>query len=457
MKKIYSYLLLLMMLPIVAMMQSCDEEEIVFESDIPRFELRGDRILLEALVPSNTPVGDEMYIVGAINGGDVDAVVGNPVWQLEKAADYDYRYGIYLDPATFAEGTSLADGYYIYSASQREERTLKGDSVMHSADAGLGERITINVNRWASYFSAEEAPVHDGYAIYVIDNSGYDALALYAYGDGEIFGVWPGILPTGTEVVDGTEYIYFDAGEANSGMSVNLIFNNNNNGSQLADFPVVLDRDYYLELTPDGVVEIDQSATIEHDGYAIFFEDLTGWDALYMYAWVDGNPSICGEWPGVTPTGEVTINGVNYKYFDTGAANVGQVFSSDKYFWGRPSNAGDGYDAASSAGSNKGPTNEEYLAEVETRIDSFLVHHPYLQRKDVPAEMVTASASGLDPHITPQSAYIQVKRVAEARGMSEDSVKAIVDGAVEKPLLNMFGPAKVNVLKLNVALDKVQK
>lgn len=139
-----------------------------------------------------------------------------------------------------------------------------------------------------------------------------------------------------------------------------------------------------------------------------------------------------------------------------GAANVGQVFSSDKYFWGRPSNAGDGYDAASSAGSNKGPTNEEYLAEVETRIDSFLVHHPYLQRKDVPAEMVTASASGLDPHITPQSAYIQVKRVAEARGMSEDSVKVIVDGAVEKPLLNMFGPAKVNVLKLNVALDKAQ-
>lgn len=140
-----------------------------------------------------------------------------------------------------------------------------------------------------------------------------------------------------------------------------------------------------------------------------------------------------------------------------GAVNVGQVFSSDKYFWGRPSNAGDGYDAASSAGSNKGPTNEEYLAEVETRIDSFLIHHPYLQRKDVPAEMVTASASGLDPHITPQSAYIQVKRVAEARGMSEDSVKAIVDDAVEKPLLNMFGPAKVNVLKLNVALDKAQK
>ena len=93
------------------------------------------------------------------------------------------------------------------------------------------------------------------------------------------------------------------------------------------------------------------------------------------------------------------------------------MFTEDIYFWGRPSCAGDGYDASSSAGSNKGPANEEYLAEVEARIDTFLLHHPYLQRKEVPAEMVTASASGLDPDITPVSAYVQVKRVAEARGM----------------------------------------
>ena len=131
-----------------------------------------------------------------------------------------------------------------------------------------------------------------------------------------------------------------------------------------------------------------------------------------------------------------------------GAANVGQMFTEDIYFWGRPSCAGDGYDASSSAGSNKGPTNEEYLAEVEARIDTFLLHHPYLQRKEVPAEMVTASASGLDPDITPVSAYVQVKRVAEARGMAE------VDKAVEKPLLGLFGTAKVNVLKLNIALEK---
>lgn len=137
-----------------------------------------------------------------------------------------------------------------------------------------------------------------------------------------------------------------------------------------------------------------------------------------------------------------------------GAANVGQVFTQDTYFWGRPSCAGDGYDATSSSGSNKGPSNEEYLAEVETRIDSFLVHHPYLKRSEVPAEMVTASASGLDPHISPKAAFAQAQRVAEARHMSLDKVMAIVSQHVESPLLGLFGPKTVNVLKLNVALEK---
>lgn len=140
-----------------------------------------------------------------------------------------------------------------------------------------------------------------------------------------------------------------------------------------------------------------------------------------------------------------------------GAANVGQMFTKDIYFWGRPSAAGDGYDASSSSGSNKGPTNEEYLAEVEARVDTFLVHHPYLSREEVPAEMVTASGSGLDPDITPAGAYVQVKRVASARGMSEAAVKVIVDKTVEKPLLGLFGTEKVNVLKLNIALEEANR
>lgn len=148
----------------------------------------------------------------------------------------------------------------------------------------------------------------------------------------------------------------------------------------------------------------------------------------------------------------ITLNGKV-----VGAANVGQMFTQDIYFWGRPSNAGDGYDATSSSGSNKGPTNAEYLAEVEARIDTFLVHHPYLSRKEVPAEMVTASASGLDPDITAACAYVQVKRVAQARGLDEADVKVIVDKAVVKPLLGLFGTEKVNVLKLNVALEEAKK
>lgn len=138
-----------------------------------------------------------------------------------------------------------------------------------------------------------------------------------------------------------------------------------------------------------------------------------------------------------------------------GAANVGQQFTQDIYFWGRPSCAGDGYDAASSGGSNKGPTNLEYLAEVEARIDTFLVHHPYLQRKDVPAEMVTASGSGLDPDITPQCARVQVKRVAAARGMSEQQVADLVEKSIQSPFLGLFGTEKVNVLKLNIALEEL--
>ena len=164
--------------------------------------------------------------------------------------------------------------------------------------------------------------------------------------------------------------------------------------------------------------------------------------ALWLFAKVAG--------PGKGNAETVELNGIV-----VGAANVGQQFTKDIYFWGRPSCAGDGYDAANSCGSNKGPTNPEYLAEVETRLDSFLVHHPYLKREDVPAEMVTASGSGLDPDITPQSARIQVKRVADARKINEHLVANLVEKSIERPLLGLFGPAKVNVLKLNVALDKL--
>lgn len=150
--------------------------------------------------------------------------------------------------------------------------------------------------------------------------------------------------------------------------------------------------------------------------------------------------------------GEAQVVELNGKV--VGAANVGQMFTDSIYFWGRPSAVD--YNGGGSGGSNKGTNNPEYLAEVEARINAFLKAHPYLKRKDVPAEMVTASGSGLDPDISPRGAEVQIRRVAEARGMSEDQVRKIVERTIQKPWLGLFGTYKINVLKLNVALDEAQ-
>jgi K+-transporting ATPase ATPase C chain len=134
-----------------------------------------------------------------------------------------------------------------------------------------------------------------------------------------------------------------------------------------------------------------------------------------------------------------------------GYALEGQSFTRDDYFWSRPSAVN--YNAAGSAGSNKGPSNPDYLKDVQAHIDSFLVHNPGVKKEDIPAELVTYSGSGLDPDISPAGARVQVKRVAKARNMSEEQLNALVDRYTDRPLLGMFGPEKVNVLKLNVALD----
>lgn len=132
-----------------------------------------------------------------------------------------------------------------------------------------------------------------------------------------------------------------------------------------------------------------------------------------------------------------------------GASNVGQQFSDSTHFWSRPSAVD--YNGSGSGGSNKGNTNPEYLADVEVRITDFLAAHPYLSRSEVPSEMVTASASGLDPHISYAAAVAQAPRVAAARGITALQVMSIVEEQQSKPIA---GPAFINVLKLNIALDE---
>ena len=149
-----------------------------------------------------------------------------------------------------------------------------------------------------------------------------------------------------------------------------------------------------------------------------------------------------GGGKGVT----VTVNGKVVGY-----ERIGQKFAEDRYFWGRPSAVE--YNAAGSAGSNKGPSNPDYLQLVQDRIDSFLVHNPGVKREQIPADLVTASGSGLDPNISPAAAYIQAKRIAAVRGLPESTVTALVNAHVEK---SMLGPAVVHVLKLNIELDKIK-
>lgn len=160
--------------------------------------------------------------------------------------------------------------------------------------------------------------------------------------------------------------------------------------------------------------------------------------------------ALAGKLSKSAGNGEIII--VNGKV--AGYANVGQSFTKPQYFWGRPSAVG--YNAAGSAGSNKGPSNPDYLKDVARRIDTLLKYHPYLKKSDIPADMVTASGSGLDPDISPQAARIQIKRVAQYRKLDENKVNALVASHIEQPLLGLLGPAKVNVLRLNVALDELK-
>lgn len=141
-----------------------------------------------------------------------------------------------------------------------------------------------------------------------------------------------------------------------------------------------------------------------------------------------------------------------------GSKLIGQNFSSDGYFHGRPSAAGDdGYDAASSAGSNLGPTSKKLLSSIAERAEQIRLENGLAENAIVPSDLVTASGSGLDPHITADAAQIQVQRVAKARNLTEEQTLALIEKNTENPQIVFLGEKRVNVLSLNLALDDVTK
>jgi K+-transporting ATPase ATPase C chain len=137
-----------------------------------------------------------------------------------------------------------------------------------------------------------------------------------------------------------------------------------------------------------------------------------------------------------------------------GSRIIGQAFTGDRYFHSRPSAAGNGYDATSSGGSNFGPTNKKYVDRVAGDVTALQTTAP---GQPVPIDLVTTSGSGLDPDITPAAAEFQITQVAKARGMSEESVKALVAKHTLQRQFDLLGEPRVNVLELNLDLDNTSQ
>ncbi len=320
MKKNISWLFALLF-PFLGFMSSCSsDEDIVFDHERQQFETRADRILLEFIAPFGTTADEEIYIIGPFNGDS--AAIGNANYLLTKAPKNDMKWGVYIDPSANVDGKTLADGFRFYSATQGMEYTINGTEALHNDNPALGTFTNVWGQRWESYYKgAEEEPTveHDGYVVYVIDETGWD-LHLYQWGDvNNLNGDWPGAAPTGTQTINGTKYLYWDMGAANTGLNQNLIFNDGGQGQQLADFAYTIDHDVYLRVTTSGVEELTVGP--KHDGFVVYVIDETGWD-LHLYQWGDVN-NLNGDWPGAAPTGTQTINGTKYLYWDMGAANTG--------------------------------------------------------------------------------------------------------------------------------------
>ena len=260
MKRFLSYLIL----PVLALAASCSPQlEIEFSHEKQAFQTQAGKILIEAIMPQASAQDEEIYIIGAFNGND--AAIGNPSYLMTRSETITAKWGIYLDPSTFQGGKTLADGFTFYSVQQGYERSAKNEPVSHTLTIGPGEWANVYADKWEAYFLPPKEdpgvvlPEHSGVRVYIIDQTGWEGIALYQWGDvNDLGGGWPGSAVAGTWTANGQEYKYFEYGDEIFGLGQNLIFNNNGNGVQLADYNISFAEgvaDYFLLVTADGVSE----------------------------------------------------------------------------------------------------------------------------------------------------------------------------------------------------------
>lgn len=305
----------------------CQPRDLVFDHEKTQFEPMPNAILVELIVPVGTAVDDEIYIFGAFNALDETTAISALEYQMEKAPGVDNKWGIYLFEKDFKDGKTLADGFSFVSKKAGGERDIKGNPVVHTLSAKPGSANNVWADRWAAYFSGEgDKIIHNGPVVYVQDESGFGKLTLYMYGDvNDLNGAWPGMTVTGTENVKGIDFVYFDMGEGNAGLSETLIFSDNG-ADQLSDYgPVTFsDEPLYLHILADGTIEkLNMDGKVGHDGPAVFVLDGKDWGMnTTLYMWGDVN-DLNGGWPGMAVTGTQTFGNYTYLYFDLGEANKG--------------------------------------------------------------------------------------------------------------------------------------
>ncbi len=325
----------------------CVKEELVFEHEKPAFDTVDGKILIEAIVPTSTTADDQIYICGPFNGGE--AAIGNINWMLEKSTSIDQKWGIYLDPTTFASGKTLADGFWFYSAKERREITVQRNNAVHELDAATGERYNVYVARWESYYDAPaiSLPVHDGtYRIYFISAAPWDPVNLYMYGDVNDLGAgWPGIEALGPIDLGGNNYKYFElTKDEASGLTEHLIFNGNGGKQQLPgdQEPVITfggTNDFFYTITTDadGNFLCEAIADIEHPGVepfipanptiSIYVQNMTEWESLYAYSCNHASDPVeeaFGAWPGSAPVDTVNVDGETYARFEVPESFAGK-------------------------------------------------------------------------------------------------------------------------------------